>query len=442
MSNEQSNHDLNDELLSAYIDGELSPELRAQVEQRLRTDPQARQLVEELRGLSGAIKALPREKFAGDLRPRVWAEVDAADAPIAGKIEQAPRDRWAGFRRGLAWSAVAIAATLVLMIVQPEGEDGRNRELARVDAPSEPPAEAKSEMAQSAPRGRSGPPEMGAPAPGVEGELAATRSAPPPAPQEDSPALQSEMSAAPSAETLADVAGDLAPLSATSEAPAAPSGEPAVARPSSEAPAALATIDATALSSGSLAKFERLLAENQIEVDEAPAATEKGELAPQAAGATAMLVEASPAQLAAVVSALRADRQRFADVRLREEPSYRRGMAKAAEGKDAHERELSEILAEATAGEKSPANAAARTATPGRAWRVRPEVESMVAEAYSAKPSAPTQEAAESLAATAAAGAAPSTSRSEKEKAGEATPDLVRVWFVLRAPQPAAAPPE
>ena len=110
MAHDKSPHDLNDELLSAYIDDELSPEVRAQVEQRLRNDPQARQLVEELRGLSGAIKALPREKFASDLRPRLWAAVDAADSPIAGTIAVSPRDRWAGFRRGLTWSAVAIAA--------------------------------------------------------------------------------------------------------------------------------------------------------------------------------------------------------------------------------------------------------------------------------------------------------------------------------------------
>src|SRR5690606_650064 len=127
---------------------------------------------------------------------RVWAGVEEADSPVAGRIEPPPRDRWQGFRRGLAWSAVAIAATLVLMVVQPEGNEG-NRELARVDAPSDAPAEEKSELAAPAPRLRRGPPEMRAAAPATAAlEEAATR--------------EGEAGAAPSAETLAGVASDLA----------------------------------------------------------------------------------------------------------------------------------------------------------------------------------------------------------------------------------------
>jgi anti-sigma factor RsiW len=39
MSDKDSNYDLNDELLSAYLDGELSADQRAAVEARVASDP-------------------------------------------------------------------------------------------------------------------------------------------------------------------------------------------------------------------------------------------------------------------------------------------------------------------------------------------------------------------------------------------------------------------
>jgi hypothetical protein len=66
MNNESQN-----ELLSAYLDGELTADERAQVERLLATNPGARQLLEELRALSAALKSLPRQTLGEDLSDSV-----------------------------------------------------------------------------------------------------------------------------------------------------------------------------------------------------------------------------------------------------------------------------------------------------------------------------------------------------------------------------------
>jgi hypothetical protein len=333
MSNDQSQREIDDELLSAYLDGELSTEEHARVEERLRSDPAARRLVEELRAVSGAVQGLPRETYAGDMQQRVWGAIDGADSSVAGRIEPARHDHWAGIRRGLAWSAVAIAATLVLMVVQPEGEQGADRELARVDEPREGEEKAKQEeaasmMAAEAPRERSRPPEMRAAAP-AEGE---------PTP-------------APSADTMAEVAGELAEAPAAIEPPQAPSGGAATVSRGPARPVVAATIDATARRAGSLEQLERLLAEHEIQLSaedgtltstgsvEAKRSSPAARLAP---GDEALVVEASAAQVAAVYRALRADRERFANVRV---------VAATAGRDDARQRGLRELLADEAAEE-------------------------------------------------------------------------------------------
>ena len=80
----QTNHDdFDDELLSAYVDGELTAAERALVEERLGRDPAAAALVDELRGLSSAIKSLPPQTLGRDLRAGVLAEIDEARADLA-----------------------------------------------------------------------------------------------------------------------------------------------------------------------------------------------------------------------------------------------------------------------------------------------------------------------------------------------------------------------
>lgn len=66
------------ELLSAYVDGEVTANERAVVEGALRTDPQARQLLEELRRTAAAVSALPRHAAPASLAVDLDAQLERA----------------------------------------------------------------------------------------------------------------------------------------------------------------------------------------------------------------------------------------------------------------------------------------------------------------------------------------------------------------------------
>jgi hypothetical protein len=147
--------EFDDELLSAYVDGELTAAERARVEERLRSDPLAATLVEELRSLSSEIQRLPREPLGLDLRASVLAEIDQARTDLAAHgpatLPEPPIDRWAGVRRGLVWSALAIAATIVIAIFQPPEQKHAGENVAKAKkAPvmAAPPQEEAEQLAR------------------------------------------------------------------------------------------------------------------------------------------------------------------------------------------------------------------------------------------------------------------------------------------------------
>lgn len=144
---------MNDELLSAYVDGELSDTELAAVEARLRDDPRARELVAELRGVSETLRSLPRHKLGADLREAVLQQAVTHREP-------APTDT--GSVRRWAWAALALAAALLLTVYLPDG--GRDEKQAaeaaakkrEVDgplpqfvAPADEPAEVASLVAEA-----------------------------------------------------------------------------------------------------------------------------------------------------------------------------------------------------------------------------------------------------------------------------------------------------
>lgn len=150
---------LDDELLSAYLDDELSPAERARVESRLAIDPAARQLLEELRAVSQAINQLPPAALEEDLREpvlrRAEREMLASDshaphAPsAAGRFAELVRRVPIGrSRRAWFWAGAAIAAGLLIMIVEREPAPNADlpREVARRDAASEDRSSRRLEM--------------------------------------------------------------------------------------------------------------------------------------------------------------------------------------------------------------------------------------------------------------------------------------------------------
>src|SRR3954467_1830534 len=84
MSDKPSNHELDDELLSAYLDGELSADERAAVEVRLAADPAAQQLLHELRSVSQSVQAMPTESLGRDLSQDIIRRAREV-APTPGK---------------------------------------------------------------------------------------------------------------------------------------------------------------------------------------------------------------------------------------------------------------------------------------------------------------------------------------------------------------------
>jgi|GEM_PF-6174597 len=178
----------NDELVSAYLDGELTPAEQARVERLLADDPHLRQLHEELRALRSSFEALPRHRLNEDLSQRVLrtaeramlensvgaADVSAAKPrtvkpqpvkpqpvkhqsaePSTGKsaadkvelpslVPRLPR----GWRPWL-WPAAAIAAALLVMTFN----SNKPREIAQVPNPERFPQDASIGARPDATRG-------------------------------------------------------------------------------------------------------------------------------------------------------------------------------------------------------------------------------------------------------------------------------------------------
>ena len=137
--------DNREELVSAYIDDELSPEERGRVEQWLAESAELRRFHDELRAVRARLQALPRHSLNRDLASRV---IRQAEQTVLKGQEPSPaadilpgtivRQWWSQGRgwRSVVWPAVAIAAALLMYF------DTRQK-----------PAERQ--VAQHAPRGES-----------------------------------------------------------------------------------------------------------------------------------------------------------------------------------------------------------------------------------------------------------------------------------------------
>jgi anti-sigma factor RsiW len=121
---------IDDELLSAYLDYELAPVDRARVEARLATDPAARQLLEQLRSVSQAMKSMPTERLGADIRDTVLRRAERAmllpDAKKSGTPagggplnDLSSRPFTIGRSlRGWIWAGLATAAGLAIVAFQ------------------------------------------------------------------------------------------------------------------------------------------------------------------------------------------------------------------------------------------------------------------------------------------------------------------------------------
>ncbi len=139
-----------EELISAYLDGELTAAERQQVEQLLADNSEARDLLAELKALRADIKSLPRHRLEADFSERVLRQIaEKADAPSAGKAnplrsapaslppQESDRSSERGIRRALLWSSLAVAAAVLIMVFSgrpPDATLARKEDKARSSA--------------------------------------------------------------------------------------------------------------------------------------------------------------------------------------------------------------------------------------------------------------------------------------------------------------------
>jgi anti-sigma factor RsiW len=112
-----------EDLLSAYLDGELDAETRAAVEAHLADSPEWRDVLGDIGAAREAVRALPEV----DLTPDAWrnvlaivaadeaAPLPAASGPVSALRSRVPRRpaRWAGFGAAVAAAAAVVAVVFV-----------------------------------------------------------------------------------------------------------------------------------------------------------------------------------------------------------------------------------------------------------------------------------------------------------------------------------------
>lgn len=113
-------------MLSAYLDGELAPHERQEVERLLATDPEARQTLADFRALRAALQSLPAEHLELEFRDRVLRLVEhrmLTEPVVAEPGELRPvREGWKQLARRLVrprnvfWPALAAAAALLIVL--------------------------------------------------------------------------------------------------------------------------------------------------------------------------------------------------------------------------------------------------------------------------------------------------------------------------------------
>jgi len=149
------------ELLSAYLDGELTADEQAEVQRLLVESPAAGQLLDDLRALSSTLQALPQQKLGEDLTEQVLriAEREILTQPVQPS-KSAPVARRPIFRRllnprALSWSTVAVAVAVLLTIIDRNqgdrrlGERHANERLAM--APEQPRPDTPAATVQATP---------------------------------------------------------------------------------------------------------------------------------------------------------------------------------------------------------------------------------------------------------------------------------------------------
>lgn len=125
------------QLLTAYVDGALSPREQQTVEKLLQKSPEARTLLKELEADAARLRQLPRQKVEPAFAAEVMKEIEARGAPWQRSTQiplPARGPSRAAVREWPGWIGMAIAAAILLMVGigsyvfftnMKDGEDGQ-----------------------------------------------------------------------------------------------------------------------------------------------------------------------------------------------------------------------------------------------------------------------------------------------------------------------------
>lgn len=133
------NQEIIEAKLASYIDGELDPADRAEIEAHLDANPQYRRLVEELRGGRDLLRDLPREQAPPDLAETFTAHLERSALLSSEDVERPSRMRIGGGARMLATAAIiALMSGLGVTVYYVLPGHGGNRIISWNQAPASP----------------------------------------------------------------------------------------------------------------------------------------------------------------------------------------------------------------------------------------------------------------------------------------------------------------
>ncbi len=112
-----------DELISAYLDGELTGDDKSRVEELLMDSVEHRRMFNELRALRDSLKSLPRYSLGDDFADKVVRQTERVmTVPVTPTdvwpVNESPVNLPSSNRR-VVWAMVAVAASLLIAIVYP-----------------------------------------------------------------------------------------------------------------------------------------------------------------------------------------------------------------------------------------------------------------------------------------------------------------------------------
>lgn len=133
MNERPSDERPSDELLAAYLDGNLSPEDRAQVEASFATDPNWKKHLEELRSIKLTLQSLPRFELGKDFHRRVLEAAMRAEAQENSTISEPASSLTSSPHTSPAQEPLAVPANSSHL--QPISVDTRRRSMQRSKMP-------------------------------------------------------------------------------------------------------------------------------------------------------------------------------------------------------------------------------------------------------------------------------------------------------------------